>query len=36
MFPIVAAEFLAPDVKRLEIEAPRIARKRTTTASGSR
>jgi ferredoxin--NADP+ reductase len=28
MFPIVAAEFLAPDVKRLEIEAPRIARKR--------
>lgn len=27
MFPIVSAEFLAPDVKRFEIEAPRIARK---------
>jgi len=28
MFPIVAAEFLAPDIKRFVIEAPRIARKR--------
>jgi ferredoxin--NADP+ reductase len=28
MFPIVAAEFLAPDVKRFVIEAPRVARKR--------
>ena len=28
MFPIVEAEFLAPDVKRFVIEAPRIARKR--------
>src|SRR5262249_16722500 len=28
MFPIVAAEFLAPDLKRFVIEAPRIARKR--------
>ncbi len=28
MFPIRKAEFLAPDVKRFEIEAPRIARKR--------
>jgi ferredoxin--NADP+ reductase len=28
MFPIVHAEFLAPDVKRFVIEAPRVARKR--------
>src|SRR6516165_7549693 len=28
MFAIVEAEFLAPDVKRFVIEAPRIARKR--------
>jgi ferredoxin--NADP+ reductase len=28
MFPIVAAEFLAPDIKRFVIEAPRIAHKR--------
>lgn len=28
MFPIVSASFLAPDIKRFEIEAPRIARKR--------
>jgi ferredoxin--NADP+ reductase len=28
MFPIVAADWLAPDVKRLVIEAPRVARKR--------
>src|SRR5262245_4617890 len=28
MFPILEAEFLAPDVKRFVIEAPRIARKR--------
>src|SRR5436305_14950768 len=28
MFPIVEAEFLAPDIKRFVIEAPRIARKR--------
>jgi ferredoxin/flavodoxin---NADP+ reductase len=28
MFPIVEAEFLAPDVKRFVVEAPRIARKR--------
>jgi ferredoxin--NADP+ reductase len=28
MFPIVEARFLAPDVKRLTIEAPRVARKR--------
>ncbi|OJW15630.1 MAG: ferredoxin-NADP reductase [Planctomycetales bacterium 71-10] len=28
MFPIVEAEFLAPDVKRLVVEAPRVARKR--------
>lgn len=28
MFPIVEAEFLAPDVKRFVIEAPRVARKR--------
>src|SRR4051794_34515849 len=28
MFPITAAEFLAPDIKRFEIQAPRIARKR--------
>jgi ferredoxin--NADP+ reductase len=28
MFPIVEAQFLAPDVKRFVIEAPRIARKR--------
>src|SRR5436309_7074204 len=28
MFPIVAAEFLAPDIKRFVIEAPRVARKR--------
>jgi ferredoxin--NADP+ reductase len=28
MFRIVAAEFLAPDIKRFRIEAPRIARKR--------
>jgi ferredoxin--NADP+ reductase len=28
MFPIVTAEFLAPDIKRFVIEAPRIARKR--------
>jgi ferredoxin--NADP+ reductase len=28
MFPIVSAEFLAPDIKRFAIEAPRIARKR--------
>src|SRR5436190_16953286 len=28
MFPIVAAEFLAPDIKRFVVEAPRIARKR--------
>jgi ferredoxin--NADP+ reductase len=28
MFPIVAAEFLAPDVKRFVVEAPRIARRR--------
>jgi ferredoxin--NADP+ reductase len=28
MFPIVEAEFIAPDVKRFVIEAPRIARKR--------
>ena len=28
MFRIVEAEFLAPDVKRFVIEAPRIARKR--------
>lgn len=27
MFPIIRAEFLAPEVKRFEIEAPRIARK---------
>src|SRR5437763_15285531 len=28
MFRIVAAEFLAPDIKRFVVEAPRIARKR--------
>ncbi len=28
MFPIVEARFLAPDVKLLRIEAPRVARKR--------
>ena len=28
MFPIVEAEFLAPDVKRFVVEAPRVARKR--------
>jgi NAD(P)H-flavin reductase len=28
MFPIVEAEFLAPDVKRFVIEAPRVAKKR--------
>src|SRR5579884_4000088 len=28
MFPILEAEFLAPDVKRFVIEAPRVARKR--------
>src|SRR5262249_34422831 len=28
MFPIVAAEFLAPDIKSFVIEAPRVARKR--------
>src|SRR5262252_9533715 len=28
MFPIVESAFLAPDIKRFEIEAPRIARKR--------
>jgi len=28
MFPIVKAEFLAPDIKRMVIEAPRVARKR--------
>jgi ferredoxin--NADP+ reductase len=28
MFPIVEADFLAPDVKRFVIEAPRVARKR--------
>jgi ferredoxin--NADP+ reductase len=28
MFPIVRAEFVAPDIKRFVIEAPRIARKR--------
>src|SRR5271169_195925 len=28
MFPIKKAEFLAPDIKRFVIEAPRIARKR--------
>jgi ferredoxin--NADP+ reductase len=28
MFPIVEAEFLAPDIKRFVIEAPRVARKR--------
>jgi ferredoxin--NADP+ reductase len=28
MFPIVAADFLAPDIKRFVIEAPRVARKR--------
>jgi ferredoxin/flavodoxin---NADP+ reductase len=28
MFPIVSAEFLAPDIKRFTIEAPRIAKKR--------
>ena len=28
MFPIIEAEFLAPDIKRFVIEAPRIARKR--------
>ncbi len=28
MFPILAADFLAPDIKRFVIEAPRIARKR--------
>ena len=27
MFPIVEAEFLAPDVKRFVIEAPRVAKK---------
>jgi ferredoxin--NADP+ reductase len=28
MFRIVAADFLAPDIKRFVIEAPRVARKR--------
>ncbi|HEX8201727.1 MAG TPA: sulfide/dihydroorotate dehydrogenase-like FAD/NAD-binding protein [Isosphaeraceae bacterium] len=28
MFPIVSAEFLAPDIKRFTIQAPRIAKKR--------
>ena len=28
MFPILDARFLAPDVKRFRIEAPRVARKR--------
>jgi len=28
MFPIVKAEFIAPDIKRMVIEAPRVARKR--------
>src|SRR5262249_61859394 len=28
MFPIVEAEFLAPDVKRFVVEAPRVARRR--------
>jgi ferredoxin--NADP+ reductase len=28
MFPIVSAEFLAPDIKRFVIEAPRVSRKR--------
>ncbi len=28
MFPIVEAQFLAPDIKRYTVEAPRVARKR--------